>query len=95
MGNIRIIYWKILCTIAFLSILFEIHLCAAPSCHPMQNYAGDEELCCVYVPTNHLYIGDIFLVNAKDVIRPNLSVREGIGKRSFSSSNSPENICIE
>ncbi|KAF3646871.1 Protein LIKE COV 2 [Capsicum annuum] len=42
------------------------------------NYAGDEELCCVYVPTNHLYIGDIFLVNAKDVIRPNLSVREGI-----------------
>lgn len=49
----------------------------------IQNYSGDEELCCVYVPTNHLYIGDIFLVNAKDVIRPNLSVREGIGKRSF------------
>lgn len=44
----------------------------------LQNYTGDEELCCVYVPTNHLYIGDIFLVNAKDVIRPNLSVREGI-----------------
>ncbi|CAL5438391.1 unnamed protein product [Camellia sinensis] len=43
---------------------------------------GDEELCCVYVPTNHLYIGDILLVNAKDVIRPNLSVREGIGKNS-------------
>ncbi|KAE9464515.1 hypothetical protein C3L33_03631, partial [Rhododendron williamsianum] len=44
----------------------------------LQNYSGDEELCCVYVPTNHLYIGDIFLVNSKDVIRPNLSVREGI-----------------
>ncbi|GAB2225276.1 hypothetical protein Droror1_Dr00006067 [Drosera rotundifolia] len=44
----------------------------------LQNYAGDEDLCCVYVPTNHLYIGDIFLVNSKDVIRPNLSVREGI-----------------
>ncbi|KAJ8749845.1 hypothetical protein K2173_013248 [Erythroxylum novogranatense] len=44
----------------------------------LQNYSGDEELCCVYVPTNHLYLGDIFLVNAKDVIRPNLSVREGI-----------------
>ncbi|KAL2905799.1 Protein LIKE COV 2, partial [Bienertia sinuspersici] len=39
---------------------------------------GDEELCSVYVPTNHLYIGDIFLVNSKDVIRPNLSIREGI-----------------
>lgn len=44
----------------------------------LQSYSDDEELCCVYVPTNHLYIGDIFLVNSKDVIRPNLSVREGI-----------------
>ncbi|XP_068651953.1 protein CONTINUOUS VASCULAR RING 1-like [Aristolochia californica] len=44
----------------------------------LQNYSGEEELCCVYVPTNHLYIGDIFLINSKDVIRPNLSVREGI-----------------
>lgn len=40
---------------------------------------GDEELCCVYVPSNHLYLGDIFLINSKDVMRPNLSVREGIG----------------
>jgi hypothetical protein len=47
-----------------------------------QSYSGDEELCCVYVPTNHLYIGDIFLVNTKDVIRPTLSVREGIGELS-------------
>nr|CAD1843369.1 unnamed protein product [Ananas comosus var. bracteatus] len=44
----------------------------------LQTDSGEEELCCVYVPTNHLYIGDIFLVNSKDVIRPNLSVREGI-----------------
>ncbi|KAJ4957708.1 hypothetical protein NE237_024819 [Protea cynaroides] len=44
----------------------------------LQSYSGDEELCSVFVPTNHLYIGDIFLVNSKDVIRPNLSVREGI-----------------
>ncbi|KAG6491497.1 hypothetical protein ZIOFF_046429 [Zingiber officinale] len=42
------------------------------------SYSGVEELCCVYVPTNHLYIGDIFLVNTIDVIRPNLSVSEGI-----------------
>ncbi|KAG1341902.1 hypothetical protein COCNU_05G001310 [Cocos nucifera] len=39
---------------------------------------GDEELSCVYVPTNHLYLGDIFLISSKDIIRPNLSVREGI-----------------
>ena len=49
-----------------------------------QSYSGEEELCCVYVPTNHLYIGDIFLINSKDVIRPNLSVREGIGNIAFS-----------
>ncbi|CAI0625734.1 unnamed protein product [Linum tenue] len=44
----------------------------------LQREDGDEELCSVYVPTNHLYIGDIFLVNSKDIIRPNLSIREGI-----------------
>ncbi|CAN1235120.1 Protein LIKE COV 2 [Linum perenne] len=46
----------------------------------LQKEDGDEELCSVYVPTNHLYIGDIFLVNSKDIIRPNLSIREGIGQ---------------
>ncbi|MBA0773995.1 hypothetical protein Gotri_009236 [Gossypium trilobum] len=50
----------------------------------LQKFSGEEELCCVYVPTNHLYIGDIFLINTQDVIRPNLSVREGIGKCSSS-----------
>ncbi|KAI4365479.1 hypothetical protein MLD38_021460 [Melastoma candidum] len=44
----------------------------------LQKDDDDEELCSVYVPTNHLYIGDIFLVNSKDIIRPNLSIREGI-----------------
>ncbi|KAL0438263.1 UNVERIFIED_CONTAM: protein LIKE COV 2 [Sesamum latifolium] len=44
----------------------------------LQRDNGDEELCSVYVPTNHLYIGDVFLVFSKDIIRPNLSIREGI-----------------
>lgn len=44
----------------------------------LQSDNGDEELCSVYVPTNHLYIGDIFLVNSEEIIRPNLSIREGI-----------------
>lgn len=44
-----------------------------------QGYASEEQMYCVYVPTNHLYIGDIFLVSSSDVIRPNISVREGIG----------------
>ncbi|EPS59360.1 hypothetical protein M569_15447, partial [Genlisea aurea] len=44
----------------------------------LQGYDGDEELCSVYVPTNHLYIGDVFLVNSKEIIRPNLSIAEAI-----------------
>ncbi|XP_061355597.1 protein LIKE COV 2-like [Gastrolobium bilobum] len=44
----------------------------------LQKDDEDEELCSVFVPTNHLYIGDIFLVNSKEIIRPNLSIREGI-----------------
>ncbi|KAF5942544.1 hypothetical protein HYC85_020186 [Camellia sinensis] len=44
----------------------------------LQGNNGDEELCSVYVPTNHLYIGDIFLVNSREIIRPNLSIGEGI-----------------
>ncbi|KAM7263464.1 hypothetical protein ACFE04_001147 [Oxalis oulophora] len=44
----------------------------------LRGNSGGEELCCVYVPTNHLYIGDIFLISSQDVLRPNLSVREGI-----------------
>ncbi|XP_057975664.1 protein LIKE COV 1-like [Malania oleifera] len=44
----------------------------------LQRSIGEEELFCVYVPSNHLYIGDIFLISSKDILRPNLSVREGI-----------------
>ncbi|KAI3500087.1 hypothetical protein L2E82_18476 [Cichorium intybus] len=44
----------------------------------LRKSTGAEELCSVYVPTNHLYMGDIVLVNSKDIIRPNISVREGI-----------------
>lgn len=62
------------------NFIFLFYLLLVLIFFPCQTYSGEEELSCVYVPTNHLYIGDIFLVNAKDVIRPNLSVREGIGK---------------
>ncbi|KAI3953590.1 hypothetical protein MKW92_017878 [Papaver armeniacum] len=44
----------------------------------LRRSVGEEELCCVYVPSNHLYVGDIFLISSKDIMRPNLSVREGI-----------------
>ncbi|RLM98485.1 hypothetical protein C2845_PM06G28860 [Panicum miliaceum] len=39
---------------------------------------GDQDLACIYVPTNNLYLGDIFLMSRADVIIPDLSVREAI-----------------
>lgn len=52
----------------------------------LRKSSGSEDLCCVYVPTNHLYLGDIFLINSKDIMRPNLSVREGIGMNTHSAA---------
>jgi uncharacterized membrane protein len=37
-----------------------------------------EELVAVYVPTNHLYLGDIMLVPRERISYPDLSVEEGI-----------------
>ena len=37
-----------------------------------------ESLCTVYVPTNHLYVGDVVGLPAADVIETDLSVEDGI-----------------
>ena len=47
---------------------------------PLQHDKGDMELFSVYVPTNHVYVGDIFLLGKADIIKTNLSVREGLGE---------------
>jgi len=44
----------------------------------MQTPQGDLKLFSIYVPTNHVYVGDIFLMGGEDIIKPNLSVREGL-----------------
>ena len=51
--------------------------------HEHRSYAlqmpqGESKLFSVYVPTNHVYVGDIFLLTSDDIIKPNLSVREGL-----------------
>lgn len=37
-------------------------------------------LTAVYIPTNHVYVGDIYLLDERDIIHTNLTVREGLGK---------------
>jgi uncharacterized membrane protein len=38
----------------------------------------EHEVCTVYVPTNHLYVGDVVVLPASDVIETDLSVEEGM-----------------
>jgi len=45
----------------------------------LQRGSGEiEPLVAVYVPTNHLYLGDILLVRREDIIRTRLSIPQGI-----------------
>ena len=39
---------------------------------------GEGDLVIVYVPTNHMYVGDIYLLGREDVLRTNLTVGEGL-----------------
>ena len=37
-----------------------------------------QALCTVYIPTNHLYVGDIVVLPAEDVLETDLSIEDGI-----------------
>ena len=39
---------------------------------------GPEALIAVYVPTNHLYLGDVVIVEAAHALFPDISVEDGI-----------------
>jgi uncharacterized membrane protein len=39
---------------------------------------ASETLCTVYIPTNHLYVGDVVVVPEADVIETDLSVEDGV-----------------
>jgi uncharacterized membrane protein len=37
-----------------------------------------ESFCAVYIPTNHLYVGDVVVLPASDVIETDLSIEDGV-----------------
>ena len=39
---------------------------------------AEHEVCTVYVPTNHLYVGDVVVLPVTDVIETDLSVEDGV-----------------
>jgi uncharacterized membrane protein len=50
------------------------------------------EVCTVYVPTNHLYVGDVVVVPAEDVVDTDLSVEDGISLMLSAGSSVPHRI---
>ena len=50
------------------------------------------EYCSVYVPTNHLYVGDVVLLPIEDVIETDLSVEDGISVILSAGSSIPARI---
>lgn len=60
----------------------------------LQSEKGDMSLYSVYVPTNHIYVGDVFLMGEVDIIKPNLSVREGLGEGFLPASGLFSPICL-
>lgn len=58
-------------------------------CLYVQDVHGDVQLFSVYVPTNHIYVGDIFLLGKQDIIKVNLSVREGLGEQHIALTLCP------
>lgn len=51
-----------------------------------------EELCTVYIPTNHLYVGDVVVLPAVDVIETDLSVEDGISVILSAGAAIPDTI---
>ena len=47
----------------------------------LQEELGSRSLVIVYVPTNHIYVGDIFMLGPEDIIHTSLTVGEGLGEQ--------------
>lgn len=49
-----------------------------------------QPLCTVYIPTNHLYVGDIVVLPAEDVLETDLSIEDGISVILSAGSSVPD-----
>jgi uncharacterized membrane protein len=47
------------------------------------------ELCAVYIPTNHLYVGDVVVIPKEDVVDTDLTVEDGVGIILSAGSSMP------
>jgi uncharacterized membrane protein len=56
---------------------------------------GPEVLLAVYVPTNHLYLGDVVLCPPERVVFPDMSVQEGIRVFLTGGMGLPDRLGVE
>ena len=56
--------------------------------------SGPEQMLAVYVPTNHLYLGDIVIIPPERAAYPNLSVEEGIRIFLTGGTSVPEKMRV-
>ena len=47
-------------------------------------------MCTVYVPTNHLYVGDVVVLPVTDVIETDLSVEDGVSLMLSAGASVPQ-----
>lgn len=50
------------------------------------------QLCTVYIPTNHLYVGDVVVLPAENVLETDLSIEDGISVILSAGASVPERI---
>lgn len=53
---------------------------------------SSERLCTVYIPTNHLYVGDVVVLQEEDVIETDLSIEDGISLILSAGASVPDAI---
>ena len=51
---------------------------------------GERRLAVVFIPTNHLYLGDVFLFPEEKVVRLNMSVEQAIRLLMSAGTASPK-----
>jgi uncharacterized membrane protein len=51
-----------------------------------------QRLCMVYVPTNHLYVGDVVVLPPEDVVETDLSVEQGVGLLLSAGASVPATV---
>lgn len=60
----------------------------------VEHHGASKLMTSVYVPTNHLYLGDVFLVASDQVVEVNLTLEEGISAVLSCGGSLPDQVIL-